>query len=1240
MLISTNATSHLKSLQHSCFVQVKPMAPRQYDANAKGPSSPSTADHFSVELDVDSSGVPMTSATEASDFYLDLQSPRPQTQSMRLRLRKQASDHSMLSAEAAESLQRRVARVKKNKRPKELRLFKHRLQLAMRIAVGVLLAGVVQTHGTDREWLFLPASYYLGGLTVASMMVIYAAATTVGGVLEQVWQIDVGVAIALLYNFVVFACVPITQGDLMTVSKNINGSTYYVSLRDWGVTLPLLAFFTLVVLLSPMQTNVKKFAVSTNLYFMLTLINPMNPIFTTVLKDTSNSSSYYGTDNLLKQLAIYSGVGVVGTFIALATMILPFPIFAMKKLRRHMAASPHDIRDILNLIVDSYCFRAKDIKKMDFFKLRLDRLLDNAHERLETMESLLSDCWWEELVGLGVCFFFNKTVAKQLVKLYAQLLADLHAMKFAIEAETCHWTHAVLLNKMQTRFYVLQVEANDLLEDISLKIVHSSRTMSSPKFATLEQALERLMVKYTTLYGNLLSADVHTADDVGKTMPLNVFVYSFHVFVISLLEFEEKFNKKNFSARYRVKNFIKLACRSLLQPINYPRRVIIFAFRTTLAILIGICCATFIFGFSSTAPTAIAMVAEDNIGGTYGNTVNRVGGLIAGTVVPSIINFFVCKVTNDSLYNTMNNVVLFIWTLGSMYVWFSSRYMALAGMTSAYMAASVLLDHSCRSTSTSTTVSYASLTQNALGILILMVVEIVIHPRSSRGLLRSNIQQLLTQYRGVFHDVFRHHVAYNHPMATSAQPLTEEDIETANALLGHNEVKVLKNQVKVAIPELLKTQAKLVAGSDMEPTLWKPPFSTSKYTKVLNACRELLEQLDVLVDLVDWHENRRNSGKDKQLRRWHQSRIDAECTAAFTAAQEPPSPTSAAVAVMVGESNAVEEGSLSPVPRSPPSPLPNVTTTTPAVAKIKWDQSLAVVEAGVEEAMDTLVTLFGEEFSGSTAEDHAIYLQMKEAFRIADVHRRGVVDVSELSLLLEKLMPYSGSQGIEGMEQYVDEFMQLVDKDHDGKISFNEFMQALNEGFRLELEIYDDQPQVPAADLLVGPNGAQLAHSKSMRLQRKSTLRRNSIQSTQTDESDDPSTPGTHKHDPVASPPPPRERASSNFVDMSIFETSKPGSVPLEDTKSTHNTSRRLRFRGLSSTSESSAPEALLNVEAFTLTEAAAALKQSYGECLLGYVDDQSMRVTMEDFIVMSCVISACENVAENLTRLNTLAAS
>ncbi|CAI5709422.1 unnamed protein product [Peronospora destructor] len=109
---------------------------------------------------------------------------------MRLRLRKPAPSNPSLSNAVAENLRRRVDRVKKNKHPKEMRMFKQRLQLAVRIAIGVLLADVVQTRGSDREWLLLPSSFYLGGLTVASMMVIYAASNTVGGVLEQVWQID------------------------------------------------------------------------------------------------------------------------------------------------------------------------------------------------------------------------------------------------------------------------------------------------------------------------------------------------------------------------------------------------------------------------------------------------------------------------------------------------------------------------------------------------------------------------------------------------------------------------------------------------------------------------------------------------------------------------------------------------------------------------------------------------------------------------------------------------------------------------------------------------------------------------------------------------------------------------------------------------------------------------------------------------------------------------------------------
>lgn len=140
----------------------------------------------------------------------------------------------------------------------------------------------------------------------------------------------------------------------------------------------------------------------------------------------------------------------------------------------HMKDAPHDIREMLNLIVDAYCFRAKDIREMDFFRLRLERLLASAQWRLREMERLLENCWWEELIGTGVWLRFNKTIAKQFVKLYARLLQDVQAMKLAIESETGHWTHVVLVQKLQKSIYVLQTETNDLLEEISDKVLRAN----------------------------------------------------------------------------------------------------------------------------------------------------------------------------------------------------------------------------------------------------------------------------------------------------------------------------------------------------------------------------------------------------------------------------------------------------------------------------------------------------------------------------------------------------------------------------------------------------------------------------------------------------------------------------------------------------------------------------------------------------------------------------------------------
>ncbi|GMF32999.1 unnamed protein product [Phytophthora fragariaefolia] len=870
---------------------------------------------------------------------------------------------------------------------------------------------------------------------------------------------------------------------------------------------------------------------------------------------------------------------------------------------------------------------------MDFFRLRLDRLIGAAQRRLSEMEELLDDCWWEEIVGVGLCLTFNKNIAKQFIKLYARLLKDLRAMKFAIEAENGHWTHVVLMKRMQQKLHIMQAEANDLLQEIAHRVLEASTNMPTPQFLHLEQTVDHFMKKYTKLYGAMLSAEVHTPSDVGKTMSLNVFIYSFHSFAHTLSDFEERFHQKDFSFRYRIGKFFHMMWCSIYQGTMHMRKMTMFAVRTTLAVVIAYCASTFIFAFSATGPTAIAMVAQFHVGGTYGNMKNRMAGLVAGTVVPSILHFFVCKISGVVFYNAVNNSVLFVWIVGSMYVCYSSPHLRMAGMVSAYMSASVLLDHSCRTTTEA--LSYSSLTENSMAIIILMLVEASFHPQSARGLLRSNIQQLLGAYNKVFRRVFAHHITSTHATAPSIGNLpTVAETAPATAKLDTGDARSLHKELSVTLPAILKQQKKLVYDATAEPSLWKSKFSTEQYTQVLIGCWTILDRLRLLSDLVEWQER---TSKDchhegYRLKRRNPGSLNDECTAAFKEQEEQ----------RANQPETVYFTAIAPTtedmfPEAPLPPLPS--NATPAVAKARWDRSQNAYESVVVESLESLVTLFSKDFTYKTADDYAIYLQMKEAFRIADKDRSGTVDSSELGVLLEKLMPYTGEQGIAHMDQYVDEFMRLVDKNQDGEITFAEFMEALNDGFRLELEIYDNTAQMIPSNAV-----HQLAQDHAHAIRRREPA-------CSMDVSDDSSTveileSSTGTSDAILALP---ASTSRMFVPRSTMFFTPPSSSSgigsylfgsSGDERDVPVVTKSSRRSWWAQNRTESAGVALLNVESFSLNEAAATLKQSYGELLLRSLDDDDTCVTMEDFIVMSCLISSCEDIAANLTRLNTLAAS
>lgn len=1093
---------------------------------------------------------------------------------MRVRMRKRPSASTLKRNSLKPT--RLVSDVKKMMHMDKAReAFKTNARLCCRIAMGVLLAGVAQTHApteSDRKWYFLPASYYLGGLSWAAMMVIFAASRNIGGAIQLIWQIDVGVAIALLYNFIVFSLIPMDQQDLIQLSVNFNGRDYYISMQDWSKIVPLLLVFTFIVLISPMESMVKKFAVSTNLYFMLTIVNPMNPIYPTERKDLGQG--YFGASNLMKNLTVYCVVGVVGTLISLATMILPYPLFAIRELRHHIQHAPVDIREIMNLIVDAYCFRARDIREMDFFRLKLDRLMAASKARLRAMEALLNEAWWEEVVGGGWYFHFNKTITKQFVLLYGHVLKDLHAMKFAIELETCPDTHTFLMAKLQRNIYLVQIETNDLLDDISGKVLSASKQMEAPRFSHLDQNLTKLMKKFTKLYGELLANEtVHTPSQVASSMPLNLFLYSFHTLVQTLCKFERTYNEKNYTTKHRVKNFLKHAVVAFLRKDSYPRTLVIFSLRTTLGVAIGVCFSTFVFAFSSTVPTAITMVAQHSMGGTYGGTANRLSGLVAGTVVPSIFSFFICKSSSTVVYNLLNNIALCLWTMLSMYVFYSGSYIKSAGTVSAFMASSVLLEHSCRADTGFKALSYSSLTENTLGILILMVLELVLQPRSARTLLRANIRTFLNDYGVCFAKVYRHHLAVERGGDDSGASIDD--------ILDEKQTKELRKQLDGAFTKKLEEQAKLLRDASLEPDLWRPVFSTDKFTQALEACENLLTHLRILVDLMDWHQRRRGTGVDLKLRQ---------------------NPATGSISM---EAKQIID------------------------AQRAWHASQDEYASAVSEALETLGMLFDEKFSHADAEDNALFMQMKEAFRLADVDRSGEVDPQELATLLDKLIPVAARGNIR-MDQYVAEFMRLVDRNHDGKVSYAEFMDALNNGFRLELEIYEDRRGGPRAVFRPQSNESQL---KQDHHDDESTV--------MTATTSEPYVSGGRAH---------RRTASDTAGPLSTM--SRLWAAPAE-------LLRGLPIFGVEDNyveAPSTPPErdspplygggslkhamdaALLNVESFSIKDAAHRLSYTYGKCLLLQTAEQ--HVAVEDFIVMSCLICAADEIAARLTKLNALAAT
>ncbi|OQR99828.1 transmembrane protein [Thraustotheca clavata] len=911
--------------------------------------------------------------------------------------------------------------------------FKLNLQLALRTAVGVIVASMVQTSYTDqttkviaslptstqvnssiivapptlhaKQWYFFPDWYILGGLSYVATATIFSCGKNIGATVREIYQQICGVGIAFLYNYAIYSVFQpeifsslaevnnaIQQGRMSWITKSFSGNPYYVHQTDFYTILPFIMVFTFVMLILPVENNTRKFALGNNLYFALTLVSPNDFINPAKLKGFNDP--YYSTENILKNLAVYMLLGVLGACFAFLVLWVPYPIFAIRNIQKETKAIAGTVQDLLNLIRKFEVAMAK------------------------------------RAVGMHYFLTFRTSVTKPYMDLYASLIENLRAMTQAIQLERYERLHMSFMKKIQKDVYMIQLRAVAVLDEISTEIHNNNRKLDLSEIKELEHQVEKLLHDFQKTQSKIYRKENPTAKDVEGNIPLNLFLFSLQSFCTTLIEFQDLYNEKDHKTGSRMKKFIKKSLSTFVDPGKYTKLRFQNAFKIWFAILAGCFFSVYVFGYSATTASTVAYVMGNHIGGSFSVTVNRVGGVVAGSIIPSVYLFFTCSYgcirnepdTSRVITVFFNNALLFIWVTFSMYIKWKGGYESYAGLVAAYVATGVLLQGcNCKASNITPISSYSNLCQMSLGIVLFIFVELVFCPQSAIGLLRENVQKQMVLIQKAFATLFE-------------QNLNSEGV------VDQEKMDEVKDIVQKEVPALLSEQVGLLREASFEPLLWKPPFSYQKYEAVLDCCNRLLNNTLILFKLVSWFQFRCEQKQAEGASLEKKLKIDE----------------------IIRKSLDAE----------------HVVTNKEA-----WAFSTKELGAAIHDTFDTLHSLFGEDFRYADADQTALFMQMKEAFRLADTDCSGEIDADEVKTMLEHIFQQSGAMKVEAIDSYVQEFMELVDKDRSGKVSFEEFMEALENGLKLEVEVFQHKTRaVPLARISeqdVAVNVELLQHQNS-----------------------------------------------------------------------------------------------------------------------------------------------------------------
>ncbi|EGZ09590.1 hypothetical protein PHYSODRAFT_305076 [Phytophthora sojae] len=939
--------------------------------------------------------------------------------------------------------------------------------MAIRAACGVILASFIQLRDEaydpagahTKKWRFFPDWYYLGGLSYCAVMVVFSMGINLGGTLREVCRGMGG------WKRSIAAADP--NGNYYEIHKAFNSEAYWINLPNLLRTLPWMILFTVVVLLLPFNVNTRKFALGSNAYYMLTIINP---------------------DNILRNLQAYLVVGVVGGFISVLTMLLPYPIMphptkcygdilpssAIQQLDACSMRVSHEIAGLLGLIVDSYCSKSHNVEQMNFLQLKINRKFNAIEARHRQMTSLLDDTWWEQCFGVHFVIPFNRTGTGNYINLVGSLSRRIFTCGSAASEGLCGFVPSVFPRP-----------------DLLCKAIH--------------------LVGYSEGYAG---------DDDW-----------------------------NISS--------------------------------------GSC-----VGFSATVPSTIAYVMGNFLGGSFRVTVNRVGGVVAGSVVPSVFKFFFVQLCNPSFLNELlSEMVIFLWVSMSMYICFAGEYSSYAGLVSAFISADTLLrqtdlcyPNGSDSPGAIAISSYSSLAQTSVGVVIFIIVETFIFPQSAASLRSRNIQASVKLQQKAFDALFGYHLP-----SCIGMP--------ADTL---NEVRDI---LEVQIPRKLLKRKRLMGDAQADPVLWRGPFLRHKHERVLEVSHRMLNNIYLLFKLVCWFD----------------SRVEQKRVAL--------------------SSHDIRDNQVGP------------RTGEGTSTQTKWHVSTNHFLSSVRDRFDTIHKLYESAFWHSNPEQTAVFMQLKEAFRLADKNCTGELSADDVSGMLEKVFSRSVDVKEGEIQNYVAEFMAVVGKSHTPTISFQEFADAVENGLKLEVEVQHRRKSRTSS-----------AGSDAMKSRLSSFRRSSGADGSKRWSADDKTSEArdAHRADEVVinidvdnntdSAKPKASPSMQEYIEGSISRrvVDRRGSVVVEEVSLTI-TPNLLHLdsddeddnSGLASDYTSTLlwrDHDAQNVEEFSIRDIAQRMKFADAEWLI--TDYQFEQVSMEEQFLLQCLVSGAEGVAKNLTELEEVTLS